>query len=437
MITGLSIEELYEIFIQHHLSIITDTRKLKQGDIFFALKGGNFNANTFALQALQLGAAYAVIDEYPEQDNSNLIKVDDVLTTLQQLAKHHREQFSIPFIAITGSNGKTTTKELINAVLSSQFKTYTTQGNLNNHIGVPLTLLSIKKDAQMAVIEMGANHQKEIEQYCKWAQPTHAIITNCGKAHLEGFGGIEGVRKAKGELYDFVRSHNGIAFAYNEYEYFHEMSKGIREVVWYGINGGTVCGKVLSSEPFLEIALTKGFSFDTIKTQLVGAYNLPNVLCAIAIGKYFKIDDEKIKTAIESYIPSNSRSQLIEVGSNKIILDAYNANPTSMKAAIENFAHIPSNHKILILGGMMELGAESIREHADLISLINKYKWNNVLLVGGDFKKVAHNFLYVNSADEAAAWIEQQHFIQAYFLIKGSRSIQLEKVLTAFEISPK
>src|SRR5690348_2034036 len=209
MIAGLSIAELYTIFLQHP-SIITDTRKLKQGDIFFALKGGNFNGNIFALQALQLGAAYAVIDEQPDKDNANLILVDNVLATLQQLARHHREQFNIPFIGITGSNGKTTTKELINAVLSTTFKTYTTQGNLNNHIGVPLTLLSIKNDAQIGVIEMGANHQKEIEQYCTWAQPTYAIITNCGKAHLEGFGGIEGVRKGKGELYDFVRSHNGV-----------------------------------------------------------------------------------------------------------------------------------------------------------------------------------------------------------------------------------
>ena len=433
MITGISIEALYKIFLQHS-SVCTDTRKIKQGDIFFALKGGNFNGNMFALQALQLGAAYAVIDETPDEDNDNFIKVDDVLTTLQQLSKHHREQFTIPFIGITGSNGKTTTKELINAVLSSHYKTYTTQGNLNNHIGVPLTLLSIKTDAQIAVIEMGANHQKEIEQYCKWAQPTHAIITNCGKAHLEGFGGIEGVRKGKGELYDFVRAHNGTAFAYNEYDYFHEMSKGIREVVWYGINKGEVCGKVLSSQPFLEVEITNGFSFSSIKTNLVGDYNLPNILCAITVGKYFKVDDKKIKTAIESYVPSNSRSQLIEIGSNKIILDAYNANPTSMKAAIENFVHIPSANKILILGGMMELGKESIHEHENLISLINNYKWSNVLLVGGDFKKVSNNYIFINSADEAANWLKQQNFQNTYFLIKGSRSIQLEKVLNGFEI---
>ncbi len=436
MITGISIEALYKIFLQHS-SICTDTRKIKQGDIFFALKGGNFNGNVFALQALQSGAAYAVIDEAPDEDNSNFIKVDDVLTTLQQLAKHHREQFKIPFIGITGSNGKTTTKELINAVLSSHYKTYTTQGNLNNHIGVPLTLLSIKKDAQMAVIEMGANHQKEIEAYCKWAQPTHAIITNCGKAHLEGFGGIEGVRKGKGELFDFVRAHNGVAFVYNEYDYFHEMSKGIREVVWYGINEGEVCAKVLSSQPLLEVEITKGFSYPSVKTNLVGDYNLPNILCAITVGKYFKVDDEKIKTAIENYHPSNSRSQLIEVGSNKIILDAYNANPTSMKAAIENFEHIPSANKILILGGMMELGEESIREHENLISLINNYKWSNVLFVGGDFKNVSHHYIYVNSADEAADWLKQQNFQNVYILIKGSRSIQLEKALVAFLNSPK
>lgn len=436
MISGLSIEQLYNIFLQYSC-VVTDTRKLKQGDIFFAFKGGNFNGNLFALQALKLGAAYAVIDEQPGVDNSNLILVDDVLTTLQQLAKHHREQFSIPFIGITGSNGKTTTKELIHAVLSSQFKTYTTHGNLNNHIGVPLTLLSIKTDAQFAVIEMGANHQKEIEEYCVWAQPTHAVITNCGKAHLEGFGGVEGVRKGKGELYDFVRNNNGVAFAYDEYDYLHQMAKGIKKVVWYGINNGDVCGNIKSSEPFLEVELTKNFSYQTIKTNLVGAYNLPNVLCAVTVGKYFKVDDEKIKSAIENYIPSNSRSQLIEAGTNKIVLDAYNANPSSMKAAIENFAHISAGNKVLVLGGMMELGTESIAEHESLISFIKSYTWENVLLVGGDFKNVSPSFTYVSSAEEAAAWLKQQHFQETYFLIKGSRSIKLEKALSAFEISAK
>ncbi len=322
---------------------------------------------------------------------------------------------------------------MINAVLASTYKTYTTQGNLNNHIGVPLTLLSVKPDAQMAVIEMGANHQKEIEQYCKWAQPTHAIITNCGKAHLEGFGGIEGVRKGKGELYDFIRANNGVAFAYNEYDYLHQMSKGINEVVWYGINDGNVCGNVLSSEPFLEVKLTKGFTHKSIKTNLVGDYNLPNILCAICVGKYFEIDDSKIKTAIENYVPSNSRSQLIEAGSNKIILDAYNANPTSMKAAIENFAHIQSPKKILILGGMMELGKDSIAEHESILNIIKKYEWHTVILVGGDFKNTLNNYIFFNSSDDVAAWLKEQNFEQAYILIKGSRSIHLENVLQAFE----
>ena len=434
MISGISISELYSIFLQYP-SVITDTRKLKQGDIFFALKGDNFNGNLFATQALQLGAVYVVIDELSSEDNDNFIMVDDVLTTLQLLAKHHREQFTIPFIGITGSNGKTTTKELVHTVLSSHYKTYTTIGNLNNHIGVPLTLLSVKQDAQMAVIEMGANHQKEIEQYCVWVQPTHAIITNAGKAHLEGFGGIEGVKKGKGELYDFIRAHNGTAFAYNDYGYLHEMSKGINKIIWYGTNEGNVCGNVKRSAPFLEIEITKGVSFNSIKTNLVGTYNLPNVLCAITIGKYFKVDDEKIKAAIENYVPSNSRSQLMEMGSNKIILDAYNANPSSMQLAIENFANIPSDKKILILGGMMELGKDSADEHKNILSIIKKYKWQNVIFVGGDFKNIASGYTYFNTSAEALEWLKTQHFTDTYFLIKASRSIQLEKVLKAFDVS--
>ncbi len=427
----LVISELYKLYRQNP-SIQTDTRKLQHGDIFFALKGDNFNGNSFALRALELGAAYAVIDEDVDKPNNKLIKVDNVLETLQQLAKFHREQFTIPFIAITGSNGKTTTKELVNVVLSSAFKTYTTVGNLNNHIGVPLTILKIKPDAEFAVIEMGANHQKEIEGYCKIAQPTHGIISNVGKAHLEGFGGIEGVRKGKGELYDFLRNHNGIAFAFDDYDYLHEMSSGIKDVVWYGTKQGTICGNVKASEPFLEVEINKGASFSSINTNLVGDYNLPNILCAVAIGKYFKVPDEKIRSAIETYIPSNSRSQLIEIGSNKIILDAYNANPSSMKVAIENFKHIHADNKVLVLGGMMELGEESVQEHENLVQLIQQNQFQNVILVGGNFKITYKNFAYFNSADEATAYIQQQHFTDAYFLIKGSRSMQMEKVLTAF-----
>ncbi|MGI8952486.1 MAG: UDP-N-acetylmuramoyl-tripeptide--D-alanyl-D-alanine ligase [Chitinophagaceae bacterium] len=428
----MTIEELYSIYAQYP-SIQTDTRKLQKNDLFFALKGPNFNANKFALQALQQGAAYAIIDEPTEANNAKLILVDDVLNVLQQLAKHHRGQFNIPFIAITGSNGKTTTKELVHAVLSSKYKTYTTQGNLNNYIGVPLTILKIKKDAEIAVIEMGANHQREIEGYCKIAQPTHGIITNCGKAHLEGFGGVEGVRKAKGELYDYLKTHSGSAFAFDDYNYLHEMSKGIKNIFWYGTKKGELIGDVKQSEPFLEVAFTKGVSFSFAQTQLVGDYNLPNILCAVAVAKHFDVADEKIKSAVENYIPSNSRSQLIEIGTNKIILDAYNANPSSMKAAIENFAHLHAKNKILMLGAMMELGKESIAEHQALIHLINQYQWKNVVLVGGDFNKIKHQFIYFDNSLEAKKWLQQQHFENTYFLIKGSRSLMMEKVIEIAE----
>lgn len=423
----MTIEELYRIFLQYP-SIQTDSRKLKEGDLFFALKGPNFNGNVFAEQALIQGAAYCIIDE-PRSNNPRFILVDDVLQTLQQLAKYHRQQFSIPFIAITGSNGKTTTKELISIVLSSHFKTYTTQGNLNNHIGIPLTILSVAKDAEIAVIEMGANHQKEIENYCTYTLPTHGIITNCGKAHLEGFGGIEGVKKGKGELFDFLRANHGTAFAFDEYDYLHEMVKGIETVYWYGMQEGAICGHVLKSEPFLEVELTKGVAINHIATQLVGSYNLPNILCAVAVGKYFGVPDFSIKSSIENYAPSNSRSQMMLKGTNHVILDAYNANPSSMKLAIENFVNINAPNKILMLGGMMELGPESIKEHEAIIQLIKQYHWNNVVLVGGDYKHIQHPFIYFNNSIEAGNWLKEQHFENSYFLVKGSRSMQMEKVL--------
>jgi UDP-N-acetylmuramoyl-tripeptide--D-alanyl-D-alanine ligase len=425
----MTIEQLYEIYRQYP-SVQTDTRKLKKGDIFFALKGPNFNGNQFATAALEAGSAYVVVDEPPATADSRILVVDDVLTTLQQLAKYHRQQFNIPFIAITGSNGKTTTKELVHAVLSSAYITYTTQGNLNNHIGIPLTILSVKFDAQMAVIEMGANHLKEIASYCEYTLPTHGIITNCGKAHLEGFGSIEGVRKAKGELYDFLRTNNGTAFVMWDYDYLQLMSKGIPTLIKYGTSPECdVVGTVKQSEPFLNVTISKGAALPDVQTQLVGAYNLPNVLVAVTAGKFFKVPDEKIKTAIEHYTPSNSRSQLIEKNGNKFILDAYNANPTSMRAAIENFAGIPARHKVLMLGGMAELGSESIQEHEAIIDLIKQYPWHEVVLVGGDFIKLDHPFKKMANAAEAAAWFRSQQFTDTYFLIKGSRSMQMEKVL--------
>ncbi len=421
-------EELYHIYLKHP-SVQTDTRKLKPGDIFFALKGEHFNGNAFAKQALHEGAMYAVIDEKKFEIAGKTILVDDVLEALQQLAGHHRQQFTIPFLAITGSNGKTTTKELIHTVLSSSYITYTTEGNLNNQIGIPLTILKIKPGAEIAVIEMGANHQKEIASYCSYTLPTHGIITNCGKAHLEGFGGVEGVKKGKGELYDYLRSNKGTVFVMRDYEYLQDMSKGMANIFTYGTANADVEGQVVKSETFLEVTINKGANISSVKTQLVGDYNLPNVLAAVAVGKYFKVPDAKMKAAIENYFPTNSRSQLLIIGTNKIILDAYNANPSSMKLAIENFADQTGDNKVLLLGAMAELGDESLAEHRSIIDVIKKGKWKEVVLVGGDFLKIQHPYTSFTIAAEAKEWLQQQHFENTRILIKGSRSIQMEKVL--------
>jgi UDP-N-acetylmuramoyl-tripeptide--D-alanyl-D-alanine ligase len=354
--------------------------------------------------------------------------VADVLQTLQQLANHHRKQFQIPILAITGSNGKTTTKELIHAVLSSQYKTYTTEGNLNNHIGVPLTILKIKPDAELAIIEMGANHQKEIQSYCVIAEPAYGLITNCGKAHLEGFGGVEGIRKGKGELFDWLRAHGGTAFMMNDYDYLKGMSAGIQNIVTYGTKEAETVGHVSVSDPFLAVTITKP-KLETIHTNLVGDYNLPNVLSAVSVGLHFSVPFSKIKEAIQGYQPSNSRSQLVERGSIRIIVDAYNANPSSMKAAIQNFARSAGDHKILVLGAMAELGDESLDEHQAIVDEIRKHNWKDVLLVGGDFGKLKHPFVQLASAAEAGSVLQQQNLQGAYVLLKGSRSMGMEAVL--------
>ncbi|WP_245798434.1 UDP-N-acetylmuramoyl-tripeptide--D-alanyl-D-alanine ligase [Cnuella takakiae] len=419
--------DLYQVYRQYP-SVQTDTRKLKAGDLFFALKGPNFNGNLFAQQALNSGAAFAVIDEASYVIEGKTILVPDVLEALQALALHHRQQLDIPFLAITGSNGKTTTKELIHAVLSTTFRTYTTEGNLNNHIGVPLTILKIREDAQMAVIEMGANHQKEIASYCRIALPTHGLITNCGKAHLEGFGGVEGVRKGKGELYDALRAGKGTAFAMWDYDYLHSMSLGIDHIVKYGTTEGDVVGSVLQSDPFLQVQFTSGLE-GMVNTQLVGAYNLPNVLAAVAVGLHFGVTPEKIRLALEGYAPSNSRSQLVAKGSNKIILDAYNANPSSMKLAIENFAKLAGDNKILLLGAMAELGEESLAEHQQIIQTIAQYSWAAVALVGGDFQKIDHSYQRFDTAAEAGAWLASLDPQNSTLLVKGSRSTGMEKVV--------
>lgn len=425
--------ELYQIYLAHP-SVQTDTRKLRQGDIFFALKGDNFNGNAFAQSALDAGAAYAVIDEAAYVTGDRTLLVDDVLSALQQLALHHRRRFSIPFIAITGSNGKTTTKELVHAVLSTTYRTYTTEGNLNNHIGIPLTLLKVRPDAQMAVIEMGANHQKEIEGYCQYTEPTHGLITNLGKAHLEGFGGVEGVRKGKGELFDWLRAHEATAFVMWDDIYLRNMSQGIETVIRYGTKEGDIVGEAIASgntetEAFLHVKLNKGADTGIIHTQLVGDYNLPNVLAAVAVGKCFGVEEQLIRSAIEAYAPENSRSQLVEKEGNHIVLDAYNANPSSMRAAIENFARLPARQKVLMLGAMAELGKESLDEHRGIVALIGQYPWKAVVLVGGDFAKIEHPYIQLENSLAARDWLKQQGFLDTHFLIKGSRSMQMEKVL--------
>ena len=426
------IEALYQVYLQHPF-IQTDTRKLSAGEIFFALKGPHFNGNSFAAKALETGAAAVVVDEHPHLQDDRIFIVPDALKMLQDLALHHRKQLTIPFLAITGSNGKTTTKELIHAVLSSTYKTSTTTGNLNNHIGVPLTILAVTPDTEIAVIEMGANHQKEIEGYCRYTLPTHGIITNCGKAHLEGFGGMEGVRKGKGELYDFLRAHNGTAFIMWDYDYFHTMSKGIPHIITYGTKDADITGTVLQGEPFLEVQMHSGTNVKKISTQLVGDYNLPNIIVAVAVGAYFKVPPDKIRQAIEQYAPTNSRSQLLKKGTNTIILDAYNANPTSMKAAIENFARMQNDNKYVCIGGMMELGEDSQMEHQAMVDLLEQFTWKDVLLTGGDFSKVRHHYHYFDDAMQAKEWLLSKSLQDATLLIKGSRSMKMETLLQAFD----
>ena len=425
----MNIEDIYKIY-QQFPAIETDSRKLTKEDIFFALKGPNFNGNQFAKQALELGAAYVVADEPLSLEDERIIKVNDVLETLQQLAKYHREQFKVPFIAVTGSNGKTTTKELLHEVLSTTFKTYTTKGNLNNHIGIPLTILKIKPDAEIAVIEMGANHLHEISGYCEYAQPTHGLITNIGKAHIEGFGSVENVKKGKGELFVYLKNHKGTAFVNTDDINVIAESKQTGNIIYYGSKSENVKGTVVKNDPFIEVKINDEIN---IKTNLVGAYNLSNVLAAFCVGKYFKIDENKIKKAIENYTPSNSRSQLIQKDSNTIILDAYNANPGSMKAAIENFVNMKGNKKILLLGSMMELGDESEKEHEAIVSLIDQNKWYAVVLVGKNFKEIKNSYIKFDNSLQAGDWFKKEDVKNAQILIKGSRSMQMEKVLEGLQ----
>ena len=426
-----SISELYKIYLEYP-NVQTDTRQLSEGCIFFALRGDNFNGNDYALQALEQGAAYAVIDDSVlAENNERLLLVEDVLETLQQLSQHHRKQFDFPFLAITGSNGKTTTKELLAAVLGKKYNVLATKGNFNNHIGVPLTLLSVTKENNFAIIEMGANHQKEIEAYCQWALPDFGLINNCGKAHLEGFGGIEGVRKGKGELYDFIRANGGTIFRNADYDYLKEMSSGIKDQITYGEYQGDLRGKIYEREPYLSIALITKGKEQIVHTQLVGDYNLPNVLAALSVGNHFGVSFDDMEQAIADYHPSNNRSEHKVINGVNVILDAYNANPTSMKAAIDSFSKNQSKDKTIVLGAMMELGEESKIEHENIVNYARQFAWKNIVTVGEFFKESAeaHGVIYFEDATQTKEWFWKNVSAGEWAYLKGSRLTAMEKII--------
>ncbi|WP_259069169.1 UDP-N-acetylmuramoyl-tripeptide--D-alanyl-D-alanine ligase [Mucilaginibacter sp. X4EP1] len=440
-------EHLYQLFLQHPV-ISTDTRKIAPGSLFFALKGDKFDANTFAKQAIEAGAAYAVIDNSSYQLGDQYLLVDDVLAALQDLARHHRRQLNIPVVGLTGTNGKTTTKELINSVLSQHFKTQATQGNLNNHIGVPLTILTIDKTHQAAVIEMGANHQKEIELLCSISQPSHGLITNVGKAHLEGFGGVEGVKKGKGELYDYLKQSAGVAFVNGDNTTLMEMknARGLSNVILYGTSDSEnlVSGKIIDNSPLLTLQWTNNSSSKThnVKTQLTGAYNLDNILATICIGVYFKLSDEEINKGIESYQPKNNRSQIVQTASNTLICDYYNANPSSMFVAVENIGKLTANRKVLILGDMFEMGDEAAVEHEAVIKKAMGTPVDERIFIGKEFQKAGLTMGYELSAtnsktfyataEDAIAGLKANPIKNSTILIKGSRGMALERLVELF-----
>ena len=419
------LSQLHQLFLES-TGICTDTRKLKKGNLYLALKGDNFNGNNFAAKALELGADYSIVDEQREEQNDHIIKVEDGLDTLQKLAAYHRKYLNLPILSITGSNGKTTTKELIREVLSKKYKTVSTKGNLNNHIGVPLTLLSMNKETEFGIIEMGANHQGEIASLCKIAQPDYGYITNFGKAHLEGFGGVEGVIKGKSELYNYLIKNNKTIFINYDDEIQVEKSEGTDIISFSEGKNATHQITFLKADPFVKINTE-----DTeINSQLIGTYNAKNIAAAICIGKYFKIPVKAIKEAIESYQPTNNRSQIINQNSNQIILDAYNANPTSMKAALENLEAIPAKNKIAILGDMFEVGNTSAEEHQIIIDLLEKLEFSNMMVCGKNFYQTStQEVSKFENFEDLKNYIQRNNFEDATILIKGSRGMALERIL--------
>ncbi len=426
----MKIEELYKIY-KDYPSITTDSRNCPKDSLFFALKGENFDGNNFAEKAIDQGCRYAIIDNPEKQKNERFILVDDVLNTLRSLAAYHRQQLSISIIGITGTNGKTTTKELIATVLNKKYKTLFTQGNLNNHIGVPLTLLQITEEHKMAVIEMGANHPGEIRDSVEIVCPNFGIITNVGKAHLEGFGSFEGVIATKGELYDYLRANNGHVFINKNNNYLQTILQDIPHSD-YAVNNleASINGEIISCTPFVSLKWKKKNQSisHTINTKFIGDYNAENMLAAICVGCYFGIEEKEICDAIENYIPRNNRSQLTETVENKLIIDTYNANPTSMLAALNNFSRMDFEQKTLLLGDMLELGDASNEEHLKIIETIEKSNFQNIFLVGKIFSSLANDkYLTFKNIDEFCDFIDKNPLKGQCILIKGSHSIHLEK----------
>ena len=426
----MTIESLYVLF-KKCSAVTTDSRNIPANSIFFALKGANFNGNEFALEALSKGASYSVIDEPGTSTDNRLIVVENVLESLQQLARHHRDQLNIPILAITGTNGKTTTKELTAAVLSKKYKVNFTQGNLNNHIGVPLTLLSMTDNTEFGVVEMGANHPGEIKTLCEIANPDFGIITNIGKAHLEGFGSFEGVISTKSELYNFLKQKQGKCFVNADNLLLIKQSEGLEQISYGKSTSYFMTGEVSSSENYLVVKalFKKGWLY--LKTRLVGDYNFENLLAAACVGKYFEVDPLLIQSALKEYQPSNNRSQLIKSQKNTIIMDAYNANPTSMMAALSNFRNTAYNNKCLILGDMLELGNASAEEHQKIVDFIDEQNFPEVFLIGEYFKgttsqKEKKKF---DQVELLSNYLKTQPIENKFILIKGSRGIHLEKIL--------
>lgn len=424
----MGISELYELFI-HHPQITTDSRNCPRGSIFFALKGDRFDGNQYAAKALDTGCAYAVIDNPDYVTGERTILVNDVLKALQQLAHRHRKVLGIPIIGITGTNGKTTTKELLAAVLSTKFNLLYTEGNLNNHIGVPLTLLRLTHDHEMAVIEMGASHPGDIKELVEIAMPNYGIITNVGRAHLEGFGSFEGVVKTKGELYDYIRRTKGKIFIRKENKDLQGIAKGIEQITYGSDDTSFASGHVVSCNPFLTFDWKQQGKIHTVDTRLIGAYNLDNVLATVAVGRYFKIPAERISRAIAAYEPTNNRSQLKKTANNTLLIDAYNANPSSMKVALENFASMPVSPKAVILGDMRELGPTSDELHAEVIAEIKEGKFDQVFLCGEHFQKVGKDFTTYATTEDLLNALKSNPLKGYHILIKGSHGMALEKTV--------